>query len=151
MLRASIEWNGSEAGLEGATEGSKVGDGGIASGERLTKFAETAVAGDTAELATARDALREAVGSAGLVDAAAVVGNFQRMVRIADGTGIPLDGVVKALSDDFREDIGLEAFQTRRTTEPGAIARIGAPVLRRIALGVMRIAGRRTRAKQPTP
>jgi hypothetical protein len=87
MLRASIEYHGTDGDLRAVTQGSKIGDSGIAHGETLVTFAEAAVTGDSAQLATARDAVRAAIGSDGLVDAAAVIGNFQRMVRIADGTG----------------------------------------------------------------
>ena len=143
MLRASIEYSGSEAGLSGIAEGSKAGDMGIPHGERLTAFADAAVASDPAELATARDALRDAAGSAALVDAAAVVGNFQRMVRIADGTGIPLDGMVLSMSDDVREDLGLEAFQSRRLARRSGIARAFAPLARGAAMLGLRLAGKR--------
>jgi hypothetical protein len=87
MLRASIEYSGKQADLGGISEGAKAGDAGIEHGERLTAFADAAVKGDPAELATARDALRNAAGSEVVVDAAGVVANFERMVRIADGTG----------------------------------------------------------------
>ncbi len=39
-------------------------------------------------LAEARERLRNALGEAALIEAAAVVGNFERMTRIADGAGI---------------------------------------------------------------
>ena len=145
MLRASIEYHGRDADLRAVTEGSKLGDAGIPHGERLTAFAEAAVVGDGAQLATARDALRDAAGAAALVDAAAVIGNFQRMVRIADGTGIPVDTPVRALSEDFREEIGLEGFATRRGGELGPVARALAPLLRGVANTVLRVAGRRAR------
>jgi hypothetical protein len=148
MLRASIEFSGADAGLGGITEGAKAGDSGIEHGVLLTTFADAAVKGDSAELTTARDALREAAGSSLLVDAAAVVGNFERMVRIADGTGIPLDGIVVALSNDFREELGLEEFESRRVKPSGPIARVLAPVLRRAAGIALRFAGRRGAAKQ---
>jgi len=148
MLRASIEYSGADAKLAGIAEGAKAGDAGIEHGERLTAFADAAVKGDAAELATAREALREAAGSGVLVDAAAVVGNFERMVRIADGAGIPLDGVVTALSGDFREELGLEEFESRRLVTGGAstaLTRLFGPALR-VAAGVgLRIAGRRAR------
>ena len=38
--------------------------------------------------------------------AAGVIGNFERMVRIADGTGIPLDRIVDAMTSDFRAEFG---------------------------------------------
>ena len=145
MLRASIEYSGADAELSGISEGAKAGDAGIEHGERLTTFADAAVKGDAAELATARDALREAAGSAVLVDAAAVVGNFERMVRIADGTGIPLDGIIDAMSLDFREDLGLDGFRSRRLPRSGALARAFAPALRSLAGVALRLAGRRAR------
>lgn len=139
MLRASIQSRGGDADLRGISEGAKAGDAGIAHGEKLVRFADAAVRGDPAELATARDALRDAAGSAALVDAAAVVGNFERMVRIADGTGIPLDGVVEALSGDFRDALGVERYASRRLPGTGPLARAFAPLLRgafRIGLGL---------------
>lgn len=156
MLRASIEFEGRgdapAEGLRAVTAGSKAGETAVAHGEKLTAFAEAAVAGNPAELATARDALRAAIGAAGLVDAAAVVGNFQRMVRIADATGIPLDGVVETLSSDFREDLGLESFQTRRGEGAGALGRMFGPLMRAAARIGMKTAGRRSRRRQePQP
>ena len=145
MLRASIEYSGSGADLTGISEGATAGDAGIEHGERLTTFVDAAVQGDPAELATARDALREAAGSEALVDAAAVVGNFERMVRIADGTGIPLDGMVTALSGDIRGDLGLDAYHSRRLPGSSSVARVFGPVLRGVAGVVLRVAGRRAR------
>ena len=108
MLRASIEYEGVEGRVDGIAQGAKVGDAGIEHGELLTAFADAAVAasfgGDTAPLDSARDALRDAAGSAVVVDAAGVIGNFQRMVRIADGSGIPLDRVVEMVSSDLRDE-----------------------------------------------
>lgn len=147
MLRASIEYHGSNGDLRAVTEGSKIGDGGIAHGEKLAAFAEAAVTGDSAQLATARDGLRAAIGSEGLVDAAAVVGNFQRMVRIADGTGIPIDGLMRTLSEDFREELGLEDFVTRRGEAAGVVARALGPIARATAKTLLRIAGNRSRKK----
>ena len=42
---------------------------------------------DSAQLAQVRDKVRGEMGDEQLVDAIAIAGNFQRMVRIADGTG----------------------------------------------------------------
>ena len=145
MLRASIEYSGADADLNGISEGAKAGDAGIAHGERLTTFVDAAVKGDAAELATARDALRDAAGSEVLVDAAGVVGNFERMVRIADGTGIPLDGIVTALSGDFREELGLEGFQSRRVLGSAGLASVFGPALRGVVRVALRVAGWRAR------
>ncbi len=148
MLRASIEYSGSEGELQGIREGAKAGDAGITHGERLTTFVDAAVQGDPAELASARDALRQAAGSAALVDAAAVIGNFERMVRIADGTGIPLDGMTNAMSSDIREDLGLESYESRRLTRARSVGQFLGPAIRGLALAGMRFAGRRSRQKK---
>ena len=65
------------------------GDPGVPAGEALQRFARAAVdlRGDAAALGAARDALVDEAGAAAMVDAAAVVGNFQMMTRLADGTG----------------------------------------------------------------
>ena len=147
MLRASIEYHGRDGDLSIVTEGTKAGDGGIPHGEKLAAFAEAAVVGDSAQLASARDDLRAAVGSAGLVDAAGVVGNFQRMVRIADGAGIPVDTIVRTLSEDFREDLGLDDFQTNRGEELGTVGQLAAPLAQGALRLGMRFAGNRSRKK----
>ena len=59
------------------------------------------------ELKAARDALADEMGVAALVDAAAVASNFERMVRIADGTGIELGEALEEFSEDVREELGL--------------------------------------------
>ena len=145
MLRASIQYSGADADLRGIADGAKAGDAGIEHGERLTAFADAAVSGDAAELATARDALRAAAGSEILVDAAGVVGNFERMVRIADGTGIPLDGVVDALTSDVRAKLGLEEFESRRLVKSNPIATLLRPAFRGVVNAGLRVAGWRSR------
>ncbi len=59
----------------------------------------------------------EAIGEAGLVDAAAICANFNMMVRIADGTGTPLDTGSEELSGDLREQLELEDLVSRRLDE----------------------------------
>jgi hypothetical protein len=145
MLRASIEYSGENAQVSGIAEGAKGGDAGIEHGALLTAFAEAAVRGDGAELDTARDALRAAAGSDIVVDAAGVIGNFERMVRIADGTGIPLDGIVDALTADFRGDLGLDDLESRRLLKRGPLSGLLQPLLRGAVNTGLRIAGRRRR------
>ena len=67
------------------------GDGGLRFGLELRQFAEALASRDEAALSASRSALYEAAGNDVLVDAAAVAANFQRMVRIADSTGLPVD------------------------------------------------------------
>ncbi len=49
-----------------------------------------------------------ALGAAAMVDAAGVASNFERMVRIADATGIELGDQLEQSSADVRATLGLE-------------------------------------------
>ena len=148
MLRASIDYQGKQTDLRAITEGTKAADSGVTHGDELVAFAEAAVAADDAALATARDALRDAAGSELVVDAAGVIGNFQRMVRIADGAGISLDTPMAMMSADFREEIGLDEFSTAdRIARTGAMADALGSVARRGASLGLRLFGRRSRAR----
>jgi len=119
---------------------------GIAHAEALLAFADAAVAGDEAALAAARQGVLDALGAEALVDAAAVVGNFERMTRIADATGIPLDAPVKALTQDIRGDLGLDEFgSARNTPRLSAFGRLVGRALRPVAVGALRWLGRRSR------
>jgi hypothetical protein len=106
------------------------------------------VGGDEASRAAARQGLLDALGPEALVDAAAVVGNFERMTRIADATGIPLDPPVAALTQDIRVDLGLDDFGSARNTPPlGAAGRVLGRALRPVALHLFRVLG--FRPKRP--
>jgi len=115
---------------------------GIAHAAVLLAFAEAAARRDDAGLTTARARLLEEMGAEALVDAAAVVGNFERMTRIADSTGIPLDTPVAALTQDIRADLGLDEFGSARNTPPlGAVARFLGRALRPVALRIFGLLG----------
>lgn len=90
--------------------GDRDGTSGIPEAPALTALAEALVKGDESTLAHARASVLENLGPTGLVDAAAVASNFERMVRIADATGIPLDESVEALTADLRDRLGLDRF-----------------------------------------
>ena len=92
------------------------GDGGVQFGRELMKFAESLARRDEDALVQARAELQAAAGNEVLVDAAGVAGNFQRMVRIADCTGIPVDGVMGALSNDIQDQLDLRRFGTADNT-----------------------------------
>ncbi len=67
--------------------------------------------------AGARERVRKELGSDALVDAAAVIGNFERMVRIADGTGIPLDAPVNIATESIRGELGIDGYATAANTK----------------------------------
>ena len=142
MLRASVEVGGDEANLEAVTGAAEGAVSGVAHGAELVRFAEAVLGDDDAELDAAREALKAAVGPEGLVDAAGVVANFKRMVRIADGTGIPLDAPLELFSQDLREDLRLERFgSSANTPEAGALRRAIGRVLRPVAFAALRRLG----------
>jgi len=84
--------------------------GGVPHGGLLIALAEAVLCEDEAALAEARDAVQAALGPAGLVDAAGVVGLFNAIDRVADATGIPLEPEKAAASADFRAALGLDHF-----------------------------------------
>jgi hypothetical protein len=94
--------------------GSAVGDGGIAHGSALTALAEAAVTGDEPVLAAARAALHAAIGDAGLVDAAGIVGFFSAIDRVADATGVPLEDAKAEQTVEMRAALGIDAFADGR-------------------------------------
>jgi len=123
LLRVSGEAQGAEVDVRAIREGSDVASG-IEGGEALTAFAEAAVRREPGATAAARERLRGALGDAATVDAAAVIGNFERMVRIADGTGIPLDKPVAMVSADVRDALGIDGFAgAERTARVNALER----------------------------
>ena len=93
-----------------ALTGASQGDAGVPHGRLLVEFAEAVLGEDEVALTRARAALSEAIGPAGLVDAAAVVGLFNAIDRVADATGIPLEAEKAAASADFRTALGVDRF-----------------------------------------
>ena len=85
-------------------------------GRLLVAFAEAVLGEDDGALARAREALVEALGAAGLVDAAGVVGLFNAIDRVADATGIPLEPEKAAASSDFRAALDLHRFSVAERT-----------------------------------
>ena len=61
----------------------------------------------------ARSALGSRLDDPALVEAAAVVAVFHGFVRVADGTGLPVDELVMATSGDLRAELGIDAFPGR--------------------------------------
>jgi hypothetical protein len=112
MLRGSSTASGSEVNLEAIVKGREA-DSLVPGGHTLVRFTDAVLAGP-ADLPAARDALTATLGEAAMVDAAGVIGNFQRMVRIADSTGIPVDGFMAEANAEVRDQLGLNALPSAR-------------------------------------
>ena len=93
-----------------AVTGAVQSDAGVPHGRLLVEFAEAVLGEDEEVLNHARAALGAAIGPAGLVDAAAVVGLFNAIDRVADATGIPLEAEKLETSADFRAALGVDRF-----------------------------------------
>jgi hypothetical protein len=116
MLSVSMQHQGQEVDLTGIIEGADAVDEGIPHGKVLTRFAEAVLGGDEAEITKTRENLIDAVGGDAVVDAAGVIGHFERMTRVADATGIPLDEATAAATVGIREDLGLNDYSMASRT-----------------------------------
>jgi hypothetical protein len=118
MLRVSSQTTRTEIDLHGIEGDAESAARGIEHGAELMRFAQAVARRDAPALVAARAALLEAAGPAVLVDAAGVAANFQRMVRIADSIGIPVDNLDTDVSREVRGALDLERFASARNT-PG--------------------------------
>ncbi len=98
MLRASAQQTGRRVELSAITHPGR--DSLLPAGSELVEFV-TALIRETANLPGERERLTRAVGSAGLVRAAAVTGNFQMMNRLVDATGVPIGATLRAIADEL--------------------------------------------------
>lgn len=80
----------------------------------LIAFGEAVLSDDNARLDATRERLHRAMGPAALADAAAIVASFNAVVKIADGTGIPLEDFKAAATADLREALGLDRLDPGR-------------------------------------
>lgn len=79
-------------------------------GAELVEFGEAMLGADAPRQARARETLHRVLGAAGLVDAAAIVASFNAVVKIADGSGIPLEDFKAEATQDLRASLDLERF-----------------------------------------
>lgn len=118
LLRASGEKAGEKVDLAAAV--GRGGDGGVPHGEALLRFGEAVTRGSD-DAGAARRALLRAVGPAGFMEAASIVGIFNGLVRTADASGIPLDDGMRNDSAEFRGELGLDALAGAANTDLAAV------------------------------
>ncbi len=86
------------------------------------------------DLPAARAAVSAAMGAEAVVDVAGVVGAFHAYNRIVDATGVPLDDVFSAVTEDLQKKHGYEQFSSKRKSDISAllstVQRVSAPVAR---------------------
>jgi len=71
---------------------------------------------DVGALERQRAALRDVLAPAQIVDAAALIGMFNVVDRVADATGIPLDPDMHALSGEIPSELNLTRFRSSANT-----------------------------------
>ncbi len=91
--------------------GGEGGASGVPHGAELTRFVDAVVGGDETTLAPARSELRGAIGDTAFVDACATVASFNAVVKLADGTGIPLEDSKAERTRDIREALSIDDFR----------------------------------------
>lgn len=111
LLRASGQHTGDDYDLTNI-HGSD--DDKIPRAAALLAYADAFYADDSAVLDQARQTLRAAIGDAALVDAAAIVGIYDAVVRVADATGTPLEDYKAKISEDLRDELGINDFPAAR-------------------------------------
>ena len=147
MLRVSGESTGNEYDVSAITDPGAAAGSGIRGAEGLVALAEAVVTGSEEDIAKARARVQSELGDAAMVDATAVAANFQRMVRIADGSGIPLDAPLEAIAGDMTEELGIDQFPSARNTpRSGPLRRALLGAVGRLGLGAIKRVGRRKKS-----
>ena len=98
-----------------ATTGGDAAASGVPAGAELVAFAEAAVRGEP--LDEVRAAVIAAGGAEGAGQASATIAAFSGLVRVADGTGIPIDDGLAAASATIRDELGLNEFKGADNTD----------------------------------
>lgn len=144
MLSMSADLTNTDVDLQMINGDETATAGGVEFARELMKFAEAVASGDEGALKQSRDELLQSAGNEVLVDAAGVAANFQRMVRIADAAGIPIDERNMTLTADIRAELDLGRFGTASNTRPTTwVDRLRGKLMRPVAKIVLRRVDRR--------
>jgi len=144
----SSQASGREADVRAIREGAaRVADSGVEHADLLVVYAEALVAHDDGAIAELRQPMIDALGAGGSLEAVTVAANFQRMVRIADATGIPQDGAMMTLVGDLADRLSLRDFASAANTpEIGWLQRMAGKALRPFSAALMTFAAKRLNA-----
>jgi hypothetical protein len=112
LLRESSKAKGEHYDLSLLT-GTK-GDGNIPHGALLVAFADAVLGDDDGRLKEIQADIRDQIGDAAFVDAAAIAATFNAIDRVADATGIPIEDNKAASTADFRAELGINTFAEQR-------------------------------------
>ena len=91
MLRVSVSQSSLQIDLSGLRTGDSRALDEIPNAHMLIGLADAFMDHEPEHLSNIRDEAASVIGELGVIEAIGVAANFQRMVRIASGTGIPID------------------------------------------------------------
>lgn len=152
LLRASGQATGDPYELSAIVDAEAAERSGVPHAEALLELADAMVGEDEAALVRARERVEHELDADALVDAVAIASNFERMVRIADATGIPLDEPTSWVGADLREQLGLDRFSAAQSTPlPTRAQRLIGRLLRPLLPGLFRRVGRRVARRRAAP
>ena len=117
MLREGIEITGEDIKLDGLTDPSCTNIEGIAHSDALLVFANAFMGDDKSALSKSVEMLAQKMGADCAVDAVGVASTFQRMDRIADGTGIPADAPTAIMHEDLAKLLGTDQYHSAGNTQ----------------------------------
>jgi hypothetical protein len=123
LLRASSSAHGDDLDVAAALARGE----GVPGGALLLAFAAAAHL-DTPDLAARRAEVEATFGEAGLVEASLTIGAFSALTRVADATGIVLDGGSLAATIDLRDELALNDMSGALNTGP-AVHDMGVPMI----------------------
>jgi hypothetical protein len=86
-------------------------DSGVAHGDALVALVDAALGEDMSALEKARAAVRRDLGDAAFVDACAAIASFNAVVKVADGTGIPIEDWKVERTRDIRVTLAIDAYR----------------------------------------
>ena len=140
LLRASGAVTGRQLDVHAVIDDAAAVASGVPHADTLLAFADAVVGTDDAVLARVRAEVLRKLGPTELVDAAAVASNFERMVRVADATGVPLDPPLAMLTESLRHDLDIDRFGAAANTPPPTVlGRAIGPVVRPLAFTMLRL------------
>ena len=111
LLRASGEFAGKNYDLK-AVMSDKGLVNSIPHGKLLMALVQAVFDDEIKNLEKARSEVRSEMGDSAFVDACAIIASFSAVVKIADGTGIPLEDYKEEASRDIRKSLSIDKFLT---------------------------------------
>ena len=117
MLRVSAQSSNTEVDILSINGDVDAAAKGVEFGVELMLFAESIATRNEETLVQTREELATIAGDVVLVEAAGVAANFQRMVRIADSMGIPVDNLAAKVGTEVRQELGIDRFASAKNSQ----------------------------------